>query len=84
MLYVLVPVKVTVYQEEITANVGEEIVMACMVEGNPIVDAYWLTVHGNRIESDWKFEVTSRFCHLVFRWMLSPLMSMIVKIVFFR
>ena len=31
--------------------------MACMVEGQPIIDAYWKDVHGRKIISNWQFEV---------------------------
>lgn len=50
------PVRAAVYQEEVTADLGEEVAMACMVEGQPIIDAYWKDVHGRKIISNWQFE----------------------------
>lgn len=53
------PVSARVYQEEVTAAIGEEVSMYCMVEGEPIISAYWKNVHGEKITSGWHFEVTS-------------------------
>ena len=50
-------VKATLYQEEITANTGEDVFMACMVEGNPIIQAYWMDTSSNKIFTNWQFEV---------------------------
>lgn len=50
------PVRAGIYQEEVTAGLGEEVTMACMVEGEPIIDAYWKDVHGRKIVSNWQFE----------------------------
>ena len=53
----LVPVKANLYRSEIFANPGEDVFMACMVEGNPIIDAYWKDVHGRKVATNWQFEV---------------------------
>ena len=46
------------YQEKITAGLSEEVGMFCLVEGEPIMAAYWIDNNGNKIEtSDWHFQV---------------------------
>ena len=50
------------YQDEIFASTGDDVFMACMVEGNPIIQAYWKDVHGRKVATNWQFEViTTRF-----------------------
>ena len=49
-----------VYQEKITAGLGDEVDMFCLVEGEPIMAAYWIDSNGDKIEtSDWHFQVST-------------------------
>ena len=52
-----VPVVATVYEEEVAADLGEEVVIACMVAGEPIYNAYWKDVNGDRIYTSWHYKV---------------------------
>ena len=56
-----VPVVATVYEEEVAADLGEVVVMSCMVAGEPIYNAYWKDVNGDRIYTDNHYKVCTLF-----------------------
>ena len=56
-----VPVVATVYEEEVAADLGEVVVMSCMVAGEPIYNVYWKDTNGDRIYTSWHYEVYSLF-----------------------
>ena len=55
------------YKSEVFAgpDPNKDVFMACMVEGNPIIEAHWRNVTGGKITTTWLYEV--KYSSSIFR-----------------